>query len=128
MSTWALFVASGEVGATTATGESWDGFNGLPDPYVTAVVPNQAEVSTDIVDDSLTPRWDVILVSSATAADLTSGFQLLYRDDDAAFDDEICTIDVALAANDMAFGGGLVESSCADPDLGKIIWRLQPAL
>ena len=126
-STWSLVVLSGEVGATDGNGESWDGFNGLPDPYVTVVIPNQTDASTDVVDDTLTPQWDIVLVTPVPAADLSSGLQFRYLDSDAAFDDEICTIDVTVRPNDVAFRGGIQDATCPDAALGKITWRLEPA-
>lgn len=119
---WSIRVVSGEVAPSQPGGGAWDGGNGLPDPYVTFVIANQADRSSSTIDNSLTPVWDETLADPVNAADLLAGVTILYRDSDVVFDDEICDITVAL--NGADFGGDLIESTCPDPTHGKVVWRL----
>jgi hypothetical protein len=129
-SVWKVFIANGEVAATDAEGGSWDGFNGLPDPFVRvkATDPDDGEEhdnATEAIDNTLAPTWDEAPIAVAARA-LFDGLTLEYVDDDLANDDPICTITVEFDANSPEFDGGIVESVCPDEAASKIRWKLQP--
>lgn len=119
---WTITFTSGVVVATTSEDESWDGFMGLPDPFVRVEVGGDfADTSVDL--DTLAPAWndDVLTV---TAEELFGGMRLQYLDDDVALNDIICEIEVDFDAMSVAFDGGVVTTTCPDQPTNLMRWKL----
>jgi hypothetical protein len=64
-------IHSAEIDETGPTGEAWDPWGGLPDPYAEITWNGSLIVDTDVIDDTLSPSWG----DSETQV-LTSGGEL----------------------------------------------------
>lgn len=123
-SEWVIALTNGGVAALSPTGESWDGFNGLPDPVVEFVVGGSS-TSSSVIEDTLTPVWNED-VATARGSDLFDGLVIRYKDSDVALDDEICEITVTLSDDAPEFDGGVVQLACAGEPASFVRWRLTP--
>lgn len=127
-SSWTVRVTDGKIAATKVGGDSWDGFNGLPDGVVTLSttdpVGQEITGSTSTVDNSLDPVWNEDVLTGVPARALFDGLTITFSDSDTAFDDEICVIQETVNMSHAAFSGGVVESACANQPESKVRWRL----
>ena len=119
---WTLSVETGVVVNTDVDGDSWDGFNGLPDPFVEATV-GATTASSAPATDALAPAWNEPLLTT-TASEFLGGISFRYMDSDVALDDTICEVTVTLTPEHPAFDGGVVETPCPNQPASFFRWRL----
>jgi Ca2+-dependent lipid-binding protein len=99
---WVLTVTRGTVSERADNGSSWDGFGGLPDPYVCLTI-NGDRRCTMSVTDTLVPVWNTFFPAATTTA-LQAGVRYEYYDADVSKDDVICTGTFSLTERNFAEG------------------------
>ena len=85
---WNFTIVRGDVTERTPSGDSWDGFGGLPDPYVCVTIAGDRRC-TSTVQDTLSPVWNASY-PPVTATALLGGVRVEYWDEDVSVSDPIC--------------------------------------
>jgi hypothetical protein len=101
--------------AKNKTNGDWDGFGGLPDPFVKATSGAAAGTSPK-QSDTLTPVWNATLLTSLTSNALKASLHVDVSDADVAFDDVVGGCDVPLT--NASFDGALHTVNCAASTTG----------
>lgn len=114
-----LLLFSATIPATKASGDAWDAFNGLPDPYAKIAAVEGAtryEGTTAVLTDTRLPSFNAVVLSNVPVSALKSSLRIDLYDDDVSFDDTIggCAIPVG----DTAFDGTLKTGTCAASSTG----------
>lgn len=114
-SRWDVVLLNGEISITDPDGDSWDIFGGLPDPFVTFVVGGVMEPTSqamsEAVDDTITPSWNVVILTDVSARAIFEHFCYQVFDSDIDYPEEISD-EICLGLGDYDFGEGtFVEDS-----------------
>ncbi|HND11778.1 MAG TPA: hypothetical protein PKO07_14170 [Pseudomonadota bacterium] len=99
---WTVRITSGTVASRNASGSHWDTDLSDPDPKVCLTI-NGNRSCTRTIADTLSPVWNTDF-SAASATALQAGITVEYLDTDLAFDDPICSGNLAVSASDFASG------------------------
>lgn len=113
LKTYDLVLVAASVPTTNASGNAWDAFSGLPDPYAKVVSTQGAskhEGQTPFLSDTPNPIWNATVLTGVTAGELKSSVRIDLFDDDVAVDDTIGGC--ALVLTDAVFDGTLRNGSC----------------
>lgn len=120
------FVAvSAKLPAKKLNGTDWDGIGGLPDPLVKAT-SGAVTATSPSRPDTLSPVWNVKLLSGLTAAALKASLRVDVSDADVAFNDVVGGCAIALTNSD--FDGAPHTVSCPASATGvafSLVYRLQ---
>jgi hypothetical protein len=85
-SRWDLRLRWATLSSTNSSGDSWDFFGGLPDPWVrfsTSYLSTDWNADSTTQDDTTLPWWQEVLIQDVKAAALLSYFEVEVWDSDA---------------------------------------------
>jgi hypothetical protein len=103
---WDVVAVSGTVPEQDTNNAAWDLFGGLPDPLVSMRATDSPDTVTGdsgIVDNTLLPLWNDVVLSDVPARLLLDTFVMTVFDDDVVdADDQIGTCAVALSDDDFS--------------------------
>lgn len=120
MALWNIRILDGVVALTNEDGDSWDAFNGLPDPYVSVEVVGLSG-ETEVVDGELFPVWDEIVLEEVNTVQLQGEVEFTVWDSDALFDENMATC--TLSIEDDMFGGTF-DLTCSNAKSGFEFWTI----
>jgi hypothetical protein len=114
-STWSFVVLSAVLPATTKSGDSWDLFGDLPDPYVvvySSIGSSSHTGQTTTKDNTLVPSWVEAPLKGVQAAELLNNTSFeIWDHDDFNADDEIGGC--AIAMTPELFDGQVRQVTCS---------------
>jgi len=128
-SRWDILVIRGIVPVTDSSGDPWDSFGGLPDPYVEVTVrdPDTMMDTTDVTttqDNTTTPVWNEAVLTGVAARDILEHFDLTIFDDDII---DSTTIGSCLPLHGGLFTGDPITVDCTIAgDPVSLSFRLRP--
>lgn len=115
------------IAPTDPNGNTWDSFNGLPDPYAVMSVPGQSG-ETAVIDDELFPEWNEVVLTNVTTTQLQAGLELGVRDSDFGFDTTLGGSTAVLEITDADFNEVLlITGTLDDVDVYTIFIGIEPA-
>ncbi len=112
-SRWSIILLDGMVDERAPSGETWDGLGGLPDVFAEVRVGNSMASPTrsTTVSDSLSPRWNEVVVDSARADDLMRYVDFDFYDEDVDANDLVGSCTFALIDENF-MDGSRFDSTC----------------
>lgn len=107
---WVLTVTSGSVLDRKPSGDAWDPFGGLPDPFVCLTI-NGVRSCTSVQTDTVAPSWNES-VPAATALALQAGVLVEFYDyDPTSSNDPICSAGT-VSVDESNFSSGVWGAQC----------------
>lgn len=129
-SRWDLRAVRAELPYTNASGQSWDPSGGLPDPFirVEAGTTTTREGESNVLQDTLEPGWDEVLLDGVSAAELREQWLVRIFDVDGSQEERISNCGVLISDERAVFSGNLFLLRCTAYDDVKsaTYWRLTP--
>lgn len=124
---WDVIAHQAVIAPTDPDGDTWDAFNGLPDPYVVMAVPGQSG-ETSVIDNELFPEWDEVVLAGITTTQLQAGLELGVRDSDFGFDTTLGGSTAVLEITDADYNELLLVTGSVDGvEVYTVFFSIVPA-